>query len=146
VEDLDLKKLRRYASQKSFSNPYYRKVDKLIETIQESGLIEYVVESNHFYPKYLWQEEKELELYFLSDIHIIHYFYDKEGNVINKTRFKSDISNLELKVLQTGNKDVELYVTFRNGDIIYLTSNDSNEAWKYKFYNEILQIYKSLIS
>lgn len=58
--------------------------------------------------------------------------------------FLKDISQININNLHTSN-NIELCLIFANGQEITLNSNDSNEFWKSKYYQAIIDIYSYLI-
>lgn len=143
---ISIEKLRSHASSESFSKTYFAKLKSGIDTLIESGIINGVVENDHiFYPKYLWQDDKDIELYFIAKDKLIIVTYKDKGVINVRTKILGDILNLEICNLDLKQKDVELYVIFTDGEVIKFSSNDSNDSWKNKFYNAIIEIHRQLL-
>ena|SRR5690554_1727518 len=144
---ITLEELRKHSLSKSFDNAYYKKLERLIRTLYEQKIIEDLQKETHiFYPKYLWQEdERDLELFYFTSEKIVQITTeDVENNVEIKviTKYIRDIKNTKLNLLSYS-YDVKLTITFNDESDMVLNSNsDTNDAWKYKFHKEILNIHK----
>jgi len=145
MEGITLEQLKGYASQESIKNPYYSRLEAAIEDLIESGVIEIFDENAYFfYPKYLWQEDKNIELYLISKNIITLCAYDNEGNLHIDTWYNSNVNKLQLKNLNLNKREIQLEIKFLNDEQLLFSSSDSNDSWKYKFYKGILDIYKIL--
>lgn len=142
---ITIEELKKCAFSESFSNPYFKKLEYGLDSLFESGVIKNVVDNEHFfYPKYLWNNDNDIELYFFTKEKLIKCTYEEDGIISVRSRFIKDVSQLELNKLNTNRKDIELKISFSDGEVFTFTSNDSNKSWKNKFYNAVLDIYKLL--
>ncbi|MEC2222865.1 MULTISPECIES: DUF3908 family protein [Heyndrickxia] len=145
MDFITFEKFRKFVYQKSYSSPHYGKIEGIIEDLQESGLLKKVIENDHFfYPKYLWQEDKNLELFFFTSDNLIKCSYDEETTFCIEIRKLIDIDLIETKVTDFRRRDAELKIRFRDGVEYLFTSNDSNDQWKYKYFNTIKEIQELL--
>ncbi|WP_078596338.1 DUF3908 family protein [Evansella clarkii] len=139
---INIEKLRKYSAQESYKNQFYIRVERLIEYLQESTLINNILEEEHlFYPKYLWQEDNDLELYFFTKEHIVLCSLDSNQKLFIIKRFTRDISKIEITNYDANHRDIQLIITFVNKDEIILQSNDTNEHWKFKYFKKIQELY-----
>lgn len=141
---ISFEELQTYVAKESFNNSYYSKMNSFLENIKESNIISDVLESDYiFYPKFLWQEEKKLELYFISNDIIIICGLDEESNIYLAQRFTKNVSSIEIKNLNIDKRDIELHINFSDENVVF-DSNDTNQHWKFKYYNKIKELYKLL--
>ena len=61
-----------------------------------------------------------------------------------KTKFLKDVSQLDLRKLNIDLHEIELKVTFTDGEIFTFSNNDSSMSWKYNYYLEVLELYRRL--
>jgi Protein of unknown function (DUF3908) len=139
---ISLEDLRKHSLQQSYSK---ESLDVFWEILLESGILKTVLDKTDYYlyPKYLWQENKKIELFFITKFELIMCTYNDEGNIMIESLFLKDISQININNLDTSN-NIELCLIFANGREITLNSNDSNESWKSKYYQAIINVYSYL--
>lgn len=146
MEAFNFGELISIVDRKRFWEPYFNKLATFFERLTDSDILGDLKETyNFFYPKYLWQEEKQLEIYFITKAQIIECKYNREGNISIITRYAKDIESIKIDNFNALHHDIELEIHFTNGKTIAFNSNDSNEHWKRRYFKEISQIHKFLL-
>nr|WP_272893801.1 DUF3908 family protein [Heyndrickxia oleronia] len=97
-----------------------------------------------FYPKYLWLKDKDIELFFITEDKLIKCTLAEVRMINIKTKFLKDVSQLDLRKLNIDLHEIELKVTFTDGEIFTFSNNDSSMSWKYNYYLEVLELYRRL--
>ncbi|MFP3415177.1 DUF3908 family protein [Bacillus sp. SIMBA_074] len=126
------------------SSLYHHRVDALISSLDENNIIEKLGEGYLFYPRNLWVERKDIELFFFSNHSITICNIDKMYNIHIRTISTNSLRKLEL-LTNTRNGSVELVIHILNEEPIRLSNHhDTNDAWRSKFYDLILEIHAQL--
>jgi predicted nucleic-acid-binding Zn-ribbon protein len=119
----------------------YERFNNMITVIEKFVREEDIVV---FYPKYLFVNDKKLEVHnFMNDKVII--FYEGENDLVNIKVLKyNQISIIELKY-QELYQPKTLNISFSSGDKIVLTDkSDTNSTWIPRFTNKVEQAFKLL--
>ncbi|WP_027955525.1 DUF3908 family protein [Halobacillus kuroshimensis] len=144
MDFISLEQLRKYALQESYSNNSWRNLEYFIEELLESGILDDINHKGYmFYPKYLWQENNEVELIFISKESILSCIYN-DGYITVKKRMLRELVRVEISQMNLNNSQVELSLIFKDGEKEVFNSNNSNQAWKRKYFTAILEIYKMI--
>lgn len=147
MEAFDYYELVNTINRQRYREAYFNNLANFFESLTDSGILSEVKDTYKcFYPKYLWQEEKQLNIYFFTQTQIVECGYDLDGNINIETNFIKDIELLKINNLNAARHDIELEIYFINGTIYVFNSEDSNEYWKRRFFNNISEIYKFLIT
>lgn len=145
MDFVSMEKLKKYAFDESFNNDFYGQLSMALETIQETGLLKNVLENEHIlYPKYLWHEDRNIDLYFLTKSKIYKCEYGDRGVINLSVRSIEAITKIELLNIDLNAKTCELIITMNDGEKIAFSSDDSNKEWKNKYYKAIMEIYNRL--
>lgn len=148
MENLTLKLLHEIAVSERFTNSYYRGVEALIDGLQRSGILEVIQSKEHiFYPKKLFREEENIQLYFFLKDKIVICRHDEndQNNLSVEEVYLKGVDKIRIRHLNVDQQRVEFEVAFSNGEKIVLSSSeDTNQHWQYKFYQTILSIYAFL--
>ncbi|MFD1173958.1 DUF3908 family protein [Oceanobacillus picturae] len=145
MEWIDLDRLQRIARQESFEKQSYGRIADFLEHLKESNIVRNLLEIEHlFYPKYLWQEDKDLELYFFTNEEIVKCGIDTNEKFFITKRYTKNITKIEITNLDISNNDIQLNITFSKDDELIFSSDNSNIHWKYKYFKKIIELYDLL--
>ncbi|MFK4318492.1 hypothetical protein ABH946_001194 [Bacillus sp. RC145] len=112
--------------------------------LDENNIIEKLEEGYLFYPRNLWVEKKGMELFFFVNDSIKICKIDAMYNVQIRTVSTKALSKLELTVT-TKSRNAELIIRVLNEEPIrFMNFHDTNDAWRSKFYDLILEIHAQL--
>lgn len=101
---------------------------------------------NIFYPKNMFVEDKNLEIYIFLDNKIVRGRVIDEGRIEIKILSLKDIKDFTCEYIKDGEYYHKLTLEFINGEIIELDSMvDTNFSWRNKFEKAIKEIIEKII-
>ncbi|WP_274362744.1 DUF3908 family protein [Paenibacillus thermotolerans] len=109
-------------------------------------LKEYVNEDDVkvFYPKNLFVENTNIELYAFMQDHVIAIIQGDNG-IILKSLYYKNIRNIELFKSTRNESEVGLLIRYTNEEEINLRSHqDTNDTWAFRYGKKIKEIFKML--
>lgn len=147
MSELSLERIQTIASQNSFSDSYFHKIDRVITTLEESGLMTPFQTKEHiFYPRNWLNKESEVEFYFISKhlITVFTYVYDEneQCSVNVKSIPIKDNPVVELKHYSMYGSNVVCALTLQNGVTLSFSSSDTNNHWVNTFKDQVIDIFK----
>lgn len=147
MSELTLEKIQTIASQNSFSKPYFRKIDRVMSILTESELMVPFQEKEHiFFPRNLFNQDSEVEFYFISKHLITVFTYEYDENEQCSINVKSipikDDPVVELKHYSLYGSNVVCTITVQNGETLSFSSSDTNSHWVNTYKNQVIDIFK----
>lgn len=128
---------------KRFQDSYYEDIAKFLRDLTQFDILGEIKETNiFFYPRYLWQKEKQPDIFFITQTKIVECKSDTEDNISITTRSTKDIELVKITKYNFEHSEIELCLYFTNGDSITFKSTDANDSWKHEFFERISQIHK----
>jgi hypothetical protein len=99
-----------------------------------------------FYPKNLFVEEKETELYLFTEDKLFIVTGEEQRSNFNVLSLKEiDDINFETTFL-TGKALIKINIMFKNGrEIVFNSLEDTNQSWSYAFSKKINNLFLLLI-
>ncbi|AFU12934.1 hypothetical protein MC28_1512 [Bacillus thuringiensis MC28] len=141
---ITLNELFDVVSRERYSNRTSHQAAVLIETLNESGVVKIIDENYILYPKNLFREDKDVELFFFKKKEIIVCKINADGDVSVQNFLSKNVDKFEMNKLNADKQTVELSIHITNEEPIHLSNKgDTNQYWSRKFYTLILDIYNN---
>lgn len=122
------------------SSQYSKLIFKLDEFIDSNKI-------QLFYPRNLFLEDKELEVFIFIDNKLIIGKNINAGRIEIKVLKLNDIRDLKSECTYYKDGFHRLTVTFTNNEtLVFDSAEDTNESWRYSFENHIKELTKFLIN
>ncbi|MCG1012153.1 DUF3908 family protein [Tepidanaerobacter sp. GT38] len=140
--NVDFKEIKDYFYNNRYSNniasKYAGMFEKVSQVIDEDDIL-------YFYPKYLFVDEQTLQLYFiLKNNKFIKVWINGDKHIVieyfNINRIKS--VTYECPLDDYGDYRLTLLFEENVEEITFISKEDTNEGWKYKFDEAICSIAK----
>ena len=147
MSELTLERITSITSQNSWSDPYFHKIERVISTIETSGLMApFLTKEYIFYPRNMFKKDSEVEFYIVSKeiITVFTYEYDEQEQCtlfVKNIPIKED-PIVELKHYTLYGSNVVCTLTLQNGMTLSFTSSDTNEQWINTYKDQVINIFK----
>lgn len=143
---IDYFEIRDYFASRDYYEPKLRLYNAIFHNIEE--FID-PNEINIFYPKNLFIEGSDLEVYILNNSQILRCRIIDEDRIEIKIFFLKDLKDFTCECVKISYEDYydKLILKFNDNEILILDSSmDTNFSWKTKFEKQIKEIIKVIIN
>jgi len=140
--DVDYKEIRDYFYNNRYRDNASRKYADMFEKVSQ------IIDKNDilcFYPKYLFVDEQNLQLYFvLKNNKFIKVWINEEKKIVMQFLNMNKIKNIiyECPLDDYGDYRLTLILEENEEEIIFNSKEDTNERWKYRFNEAICSMAK----
>lgn len=136
--------IKRYFENHRYSNNQARKYSNMLFKIEEFIDVNTI---RLFYPKNLFVDDKELEVYVVFEEKILRGRILEDTNIeITTLKFKN-LTDFKCECTCKSEGFHRLTMKFENNETVVLDSmEDTNTSWSHKFENQIKELVKHLIA
>jgi hypothetical protein len=147
MSELTFDKLRRIAFDNSYSDDYYGTLERIMESLNESDLLDFVQGNDHiFFAKNAFFRDRDIVFYFIDKKSIREFSFQeiRAGQFSTTVRYYPiEKCYVELRDYAKYEYNSSVVVRLEDGVELIFSAADTNDNWKASFSNQVLRIYKN---